>query len=76
MTVKEAIDELFNLVDIIFPEVYEELSSTSDNSKRLKDAVESLLQRRHLPLDIMLRDSRLQPAPCKVQVIHHSERNV
>ncbi|PVF93217.1 WD40 repeat-like protein [Serendipita vermifera] len=76
LTVKQAIDELFNLVDIVFPEIYEERSSMVDNSKRLKDAIEYLLERRQLPLDIPLHDTRLQPVSCKVVFLASSSVNM
>lgn len=58
MTASQAMDELITLGTRVFADGQED-STPEENSRRLREAVEDLLRRHELPLDIKLRDQRL-----------------
>lgn len=76
MTVTQATEELVNLGIALFPPEQKEMSNTEENSKRLKEAVEEMLKRQKLPVDIKLKDSRLPGASCKVYVAFSGDKSI
>lgn len=68
MSVTQATEELINLGTALFPPEQEEMPSAEENSKRLKEAVEEMVERQQLPIDIKLKDARLPGSHCKVYV--------
>ena len=65
MPVSQAIEELVTLGTLLFPDGQEVIPSLEENSKRLKEAVEDLLERHNYPIDIKLNDSRFSGSHCK-----------
>jgi hypothetical protein len=65
MPVSQAIEELVTLGTLLFPDGQEVIPSLEENSKRLKEAVEDLLERHNYPIDIKLNDSRFSGSQCK-----------
>ena len=65
MPVSQAIEELVTLGTLLFPHGQEVVPSLEENSKRLKEAVEDLLERHNYPIDIKLNDSRFSGSQCK-----------
>ena len=65
MPVSQAIEELVTLGTLLFPDGQEVIPSLEENSKRLKEAVEDLLERHNYPIDIKLKDSRFSSSQCK-----------
>jgi hypothetical protein len=65
MPVSQAIEELITLGKILFPDGQEVMPSLEENSKRLKEAVEEMLNRHNYPIDIKLKDSRFSDSQCK-----------
>ena len=65
MPVSQAIEELIILGTTLFPDGQEAMPSLEENSKRLKEAVEDMLERHNYPIDIKLKDSRFSSSQCK-----------
>ncbi|KIM32568.1 hypothetical protein M408DRAFT_183235 [Serendipita vermifera MAFF 305830] len=65
LTLKETMDELVTIGRAIYPQGLHE-NTPEESTRRLRNAVEDLLRRNRLPLDIELRESR-QPR-CRVIV--------
>jgi hypothetical protein len=65
MPVSEAIEELVTLGTLLFPDGQEVVPSLEENSKRLKEAIEDMLERHNCPIDIKLKDSRFSGSQCK-----------
>lgn len=66
MSVSQAIEELVILGTTLFPPDREEPQTAEENSKGLKEAVEEMLERQQLPVDIKLKDNRLPGSQSKV----------
>ena len=65
MPVSQAIEELIILGTALFPDGQEVMPSLEENSKRLKEAVEDMLERHNYPIDIKLKDGRFSSSQCK-----------
>ena len=65
MPVSDAIDELIALGITLFPNGQEGILSLEENSKKLKEAIEEMLERHNYPIDIKLKDSRFSSSQCK-----------
>jgi hypothetical protein len=65
MPVSQAIEELITLGTVLFPDDQEVMPSFEENSRRLKEAIEDMLERHNYPIDIKLKDSRLSGSQCK-----------
>jgi hypothetical protein len=65
MPVSQAIEELVTLGTLLFPDGQEVMPSLEENSKKLKAAVEEMLERHNYPIDIKLNDSRFSSSQCK-----------
>jgi hypothetical protein len=66
MPVSQAIDELVILGTTLFPADTETTPTPEQNSLRLKELVQEMLQRQQIPIDIKLNDHRLARSRCKV----------
>jgi hypothetical protein len=65
MPVSQAIEELITLGTVLFSDGQEVMPSLEENSKRLKEAIEDMLERHNYPIDIKLKDSRFLGSKCK-----------
>ena len=66
MTVTDAIDALVTVATTIFPEGSQEVHDPENNSRRLKDAIEDMLQTRGLPLSAKMYERSSSETRCKV----------
>ena len=66
MSVSQATEELVTLGTTLFPSGQTEMPTAEENSRRLKEAIEDMLKRQNLPIDIKLGDARLPGSHCKV----------
>ena len=66
MTPEEAIKELSMIAHAVFPKESTELTTPTTNMSNLRRAIEDMLERRGLPIDIKLNDKQLASAKCKV----------
>ena len=66
MTPEEAIQELAMIAHAVFPNKPTELTTPTTNMENLRCAVENMLERRGVPIDIRLNDRQLASAKCKV----------
>jgi len=66
MTPEEAIKELGMIAQAVFPQESTELTTPTTNMSNLRKAIEDMLERRGLPIDIKLNDKQLASAKCKV----------
>ena len=65
MPVSQAIEELVILGTALFPIGQEGTPTLEENSKKLKEAIEDMLERHNYPIDIKLKDSRFSGSQCK-----------
>ena len=65
MPVSQAIEELATLGTLLFPEGQEVKPSLEENSMKLKEAIEEMLERHNYPINIKLNDSRFSSSQCK-----------
>jgi hypothetical protein len=65
MPVSQAIEELVTLGTILFPDGQEVMPSREENSRRLREAIEDMLERHNYPIDIKLKDTRFSSSQCK-----------
>jgi hypothetical protein len=65
MPVSQAIEELVTLGTLLFQNGQEGMLSLEENSKKLKEAIEEMLERHNYPIDIKLKDSRFSSSQCK-----------
>jgi hypothetical protein len=66
MNVNEAIDALIAVATAIFPEGSQEVPDPETNSRKLKDAIEDMLQTRGLPVTTKMYDRNSPQTVCKV----------
>lgn len=64
MTVYQAMEELSSIATAVFPKELSELSSPETNMDRLRESMESMLERFHHPVNLKLRDD--SGSRCKV----------
>ena len=69
MNLNEAVDTLLEVASAVFPEEPQQTINRGSNTKKLKDAVEGILEARNIPLDTKMNDPRRPPTKCKVYVI-------
>jgi hypothetical protein len=65
MPVSKAIEELVTLGIALFPDGQEGTPTLEENSRKLKEAIEDMLERHNYPIDIKLKDSRFFGSKCK-----------
>jgi hypothetical protein len=65
MPVSRAIEELVILGTMLFPDGQSTILSLEENSNKLKEAIEAMLQRNNYPIDLKLKDRRLPASQCK-----------
>jgi hypothetical protein len=65
MPVSQAIEELVTLGTLLFQDGQEGMLSLEENSRKLKEAIEEMLERHNYPIDIKLKDSRFSSSQCK-----------
>lgn len=68
MNVNETVDTLLEVASAVFPEEPRQTINRNTNTKKLKIAVETILQARNIPLDTKMNDPRRPPTKCKVYV--------
>jgi hypothetical protein len=66
MNVTDAIDALVTVAATIFPEGSQEVSDPNANSRKLKDAIEDMLQTRGLPVNVKMYERSSPETRCKV----------
>ena len=66
MTPEEAIEELSMIAQAVFSNEPTELTTPTTNMSNLRRAVEDMLERRGIPIDVKLNDKQLASAKCKV----------
>ncbi len=66
MTPEEAIEEIAMIAHAVFPNEPTELTTPTTNMSNLRRAVEHMLERRRIPINIKLYDRQLASAKCKV----------
>jgi hypothetical protein len=66
MNVTDAIDALIAVATAIFPEGSQEIPDPESNSKKLKDAIEDMLQTRGLPINAKMYYRNGPQTGCKV----------
>jgi hypothetical protein len=66
MNVNDAIDALIAVATAIFPEGSQEVPDPETNSKKLKDAIEDMLQTRELSVNTKMYDRNTPQTECKV----------
>jgi hypothetical protein len=66
MNVNEAIDALITVATAIFPEGSQEVPDPEPNSKKLKNAIEDMLETRGLPVNTKMYERDSPPTRCKV----------
>ena len=66
MNVNEAIDRLLDVASIVFPEGSQDTIDPEINTKRLKEAVEALVQARNISLDTKMNQESHGHTTCKV----------
>ncbi|PVG04255.1 FabD/lysophospholipase-like protein [Serendipita vermifera] len=76
MHVDEAMDELAAIGNAVFPNGLDEIASPEFNTSRLRNAIEDLLRRRNLPIDMRLNDRNDPNMRCKVVVFSTTTANV
>jgi hypothetical protein len=65
MPVSKVIEELNTLGTALFPNGQEGTPTPEENSKKLKEAIEKILERHNYPIDIKLNDDRFSGSQCK-----------
>jgi hypothetical protein len=65
MPVSQAIKNLVTLGTILFPNGQEGKPTLEENSQKLKEAIEDMLEWHNYPIDIKLKDSRFSSSQCK-----------
>jgi hypothetical protein len=68
MNVNESIDALLDVASSIFPQDLQQPPDLEINTRNLKEAIESMLHRREIPLDTKMDDPNRPPTRCKVYV--------
>jgi hypothetical protein len=66
MHIDEAIDELVTIGNAVFPNGVDEIVSPQSNTSKLRNAIENLLRRKDLPIDMRLNDRSGSDSRCKV----------
>jgi hypothetical protein len=66
MNVNDAIDALIAVATAIFPEGSQEVPDPETNSRKLKDAIEDMLQTRGLPINAKMYERNGPQTGCKV----------
>jgi hypothetical protein len=66
MNVNDAIDALIAVTTAIFPEGSQEVPDPETNSRKLKDAIEDMLQTRGLPINTKMYERNGPQTGCKV----------
>jgi hypothetical protein len=66
MNVNDAIDTLLKVASAIFPEDSQQTPNLELNTRNLREAMESVLQRREVALETKMNDPNRQPTRCKV----------
>lgn len=66
MSVSQATEELVRLGTTLFPHGQTKIPTAKENSKKLKKAIEAMLKRQQLPIDVKLKDARLPGSHCRV----------
>ena len=66
MNVDQAVNALFDVISAVFPENPQETSTPETNSRKLKKAIEDMLQAREVPLSTKMRDPNRPQPQCKV----------
>jgi hypothetical protein len=69
MTVNEAIDALQAVVSAVFPDGLQRAPDRKENSRRLKEAIEDILQAKQIPLSTKMYEKTQPQMRCKVYVI-------
>jgi hypothetical protein len=68
MTVDDAIDALINVATAIFTEGSQEVIDPETNSRKLKEAIEDMLQTKGLAVNTKMYDRSSPQTGCKVYV--------
>ena len=68
MNVDDAIDTLITVVTTIFTEGSQEVPDLETNSKKLREAIEDMLQTRGLPVNAKMYERSTPETRCKVWV--------
>jgi hypothetical protein len=68
MNLNEAVDALLEVASAVFPEEPQQTINRDSNTKKLKRAVESILEARNIPLNTKMNDPQRPPTKCKVYV--------
>jgi hypothetical protein len=66
MNVTDAIDALITIATAIFPEGSQEVPDPEANSRKLKDAIEVMLQTRGVPINAKMYERSSPETRCKV----------
>jgi hypothetical protein len=71
MTMNQAIDAVVAITSAVFPDGSREAADRSENSQNFKAVLESILQARHISVDIKMFERSQPPSTCKVSVRFH-----
>jgi hypothetical protein len=68
MNFNEAVDALLEVASAVFLKDPQQAVDHDTNTKRLKEAVENVLEARNIPLNAKMNDPKRPPTKCKVYV--------
>jgi hypothetical protein len=71
MTMNQAIDAVVAITSAVFPDGSREAADRIENSQNFKAVLESILQARHISVDIKMFERSRPPSTCKVSVHFH-----
>jgi hypothetical protein len=66
MSTQDAMEELARIGNAVFPQDVSEIVSPDGNLAILREAIEAMLRRHELPVDIKLNDKTCRGSRCKV----------
>jgi hypothetical protein len=66
MSIQDAMDELARVGNAVFPQDVSEVVTPEGNLTILREAIEAMLRRHQIPVDIKLNDKAFRGSRCQV----------